>query len=164
MEFAINLIWFAIVEDTWLYWLHRFCHWEKAPKIIKDAHAVHHARLKPGFELSFIEWALAVPIPFVYCIYLFGPYFATLFLFWALFEANRGHGRFTKVYVPKWWYKLTCYAGLSYHRYHHRRNVNENYGQFLYVWDFIAGTMALKWRRGLWLHKALIKLQIAKPI
>lgn len=145
---------FGFLYDQWLYWTHRWYHAKTKSKIqryFKRCHLKHHR--KYSLYLHPLEWLVALIPGYAFGWWLLKPHIITIYLFWGIFEAARGHGHFLNFpWFPKGFYRVV-FLGMgvegSYHVYHHKK-LTTNYGQFLWLADWLFGTMAVKWRKRKW--------------
>lgn len=138
-----KLIVMSLLIDAWLYWIHRAYHSDYSPDWIKRIHYQHHESFNHTrvFSLHPVEFLVSISAPFFIVWSMFGLWFFPFALFWAVFEAARGHGHFKWFkLIPKIYYKKLMFCGIRYHDYHHDTDVTKNLGQFLKIWDKICGT------------------------
>lgn len=143
MKFALSLIALTYFVDFYLYWFHVAYHSKKFPLWFRNIHKKHHEHfLKTKiFSLHPVEFIIEVIPGALFVYFVIGLWFVPLAVFWAVFEAARGHGHFLWLKIPKAYYRFFKFCGIRYHLYHHEVDETKNLGQMLKVWDKIMGTM-----------------------
>jgi sterol desaturase/sphingolipid hydroxylase (fatty acid hydroxylase superfamily) len=146
IQSALTLVLYALVHETYFYWVHRAMH---LPALYKSLHLVHHHSVRPSPFASFsfhpleaVLEALILPLlvlmipahPTALVIYLTAMTLSAAFnhLGHELFPANADNR-----------FGWSFFIGAANHAEHHRTGVG-NYGLYFTFWDRLLGT----WRPG----------------
>lgn len=134
LYYVISFFAFLLFTETAVYWAHRWLH---HPRIYKYVHLKHHEYRKPTPWVSFAFHPLdsfAQAVPHYVCAFLIPVHisiyagFVVFVMLWTFFI----HDRVSFVRHP--WVNYTAH-----HTIHHHYN-KYNFGQFLTLWDRLAGT------------------------
>lgn len=134
LYYAFSFLLFLFVTETMIYWIHRTLH---HPWLYKHIHLYHHEYRKPtpwvsmafhpldSFSQAAPHYLCAFLFPVHYTIYIG---FVVYVMLWTFFIHDRVS-----------WVRLGIVNYTAHHTLHHIYN-KFNFGQFLTVWDRIAGT------------------------
>jgi Delta7-sterol 5-desaturase len=146
LQSALTLVIYAVIHETYFYWVHRLMH---HPALYKRLHLVHHYSVKPSPFASFsfhpaeaLLEALILPAlillipahPTALIVYL------TAMTLSAAFN-HLGHELFPTGADQRFGWSL--FIGAANHAEHHRTG-SGNYGLYFTFWDKLLGT----WRPG----------------
>jgi lathosterol oxidase len=132
--YVFSALLFLFVTETIVYWNHRWLH---HPYIYKKLHLYHHEYRKPTPWVSMAFHPLdsfAQAAPHYLCAFLFPVHisiyagFVVYVMLWTFFIHDRVS-----------WFRFGIVNYTAHHTMHHIYN-KYNFGQFLTIWDRIAGT------------------------
>ena len=142
----VSFILYAVLHETYYYWLHRAMH---HPKIYKTVHKAHHNSIAPSpwTAFSFHPWEALLEsliLPVLILLIPIHPIVLGCYLLVMTISSVINHLDI-EIY-PKWMLHSTIgkqFIGATHHHFHHEE-FNTNYGLYFTFWDKWMNTESRK--------------------